>query len=80
MNKNVKKVFIILFIVIVLLLICVKCYLSFVEVRNGSNLGIQNNPIREDQDEKKSKDNLKDNDKVLDEDDKQKEQGGSSTE
>ena len=80
MNKNVKKVFIILLIVIVLLLICVKCYLSFVEVKNGSNLGIQNNPIREDQDEKKSKDNLKDNDKVLDEDDKQKEQEISNEE
>ena len=80
MNKNVKKVFIILLIVIVLLLICVKCYLSFVKVKNGSNLGIQNNPIREDQDEKKSKDNLKDNDKVLDEDDKQKEQEISNEE
>lgn len=55
MNKNVKKVFIILLIVIVLLLICVKCYLSFVEVKNGSNLGIQNNPIHEDQDEKNQK-------------------------
>ena len=55
MNKNVKKVFIILLIVIVLLLICVKCYLSFVKVKNGSNLGIQNNPIREDQNEKKIK-------------------------
>lgn len=55
MNKNVKKVFIILLIVIVLLLICVKYYLSFVEVKNGSNLGIQNNPIHEDQDEKNQK-------------------------
>lgn len=80
MKKSVKHIFSILLVIIAVLLICIKCYLSFVRVKSGSNLGNYNNSIRENQDEKKSKDNLKDNDKVLDEDDKQKEQENSNEE